>query len=86
MVAPGAGRADGTSTQSTLPASEGGEPRTAAAETVREATLADVERIDSLTLEDFAADFSRVTVPEGPLSDQQIQSVAENFLEVLRGS
>ena len=50
----------------------------------REATLADLDRLESLTLEDFAADFERVKMPEGPLEDEDITRAAESFLEKLR--
>jgi type IV secretion system protein VirD4 len=56
-----------------------------AAETVREATAADVERLESLTLEDFAADFSNVVVPEGsPMSDPDMNAAVTSFLASLR--
>ena len=36
---------------------------------IRNATVEDVERIESLTLEDFACDFSKVPIPDrdGPV-------------------
>jgi type IV secretion system protein VirD4 len=55
------------------------EPRT------REATIADIDRIESITLEDFAADLERVKLPEGPLSDEDAARAVENLLEALRG-
>jgi len=68
------------------------DPRTApseairAAETVeRDATTDDIERIESLTLEDFAADFSAVELPtEGRMSEDQMKDAVESFLETLR--
>ena len=52
---------------------------------VREATLADLERIDDLTLEDFAVNFDRVKLPaEGRLSEQDMQAAVDSFLESLR--
>lgn len=51
---------------------------------VREATVADVERIDSLTLEDFAADFDQIELPLGPLSEEDLHAAADRFLQVLR--
>jgi type IV secretion system protein VirD4 len=67
-------------------------PRTApsealrAVETVeRDATAEDIERIESLTLEEFAADFSAVKLPtEGRMSEDQMKDAVENFLETLR--
>ena len=56
------------------------------AETVaREATTEDIERIESLTLEDFAADFSAVELPtEGRMSEDQMKDAVESFLDTLR--
>ena len=56
------------------------------AETVeREATAEDIERIESLTLEDFAADFSAVELPtEGRMSEDQMKDAVESFLDTLR--
>jgi type IV secretion system protein VirD4 len=56
------------------------------AETVeREATAEDIERIESLTLEDFAADFSAVDLPtEGRMSEDQMKDSVESFLDTLR--
>ena len=60
----------------------------AVASATREATVADIERIDQLTLEDFAVDFDRVQLPqkgEGErLSAQELQAAADSFLESLR--
>jgi type IV secretion system protein VirD4 len=52
---------------------------------VREATFKDIERIESLTLEDFERDFSKVQIPdkEGPLSDRQMKTAVESFLSTL---
>ena len=57
-----------------------------AVETVeRDATAEDIERIESLTLEDFAADFSAVELPaEGRMSEDQMKDAVESFLETLR--
>ena len=54
-------------------------------EVIREVTVKDIERIESLTLEDFATDFSRVPIPdkEGPLSDGEIRIAADAFLKTL---
>jgi hypothetical protein len=45
----------------------------------------DIERIESLTLEDFATDFSKVPMPdkEGPLSEGEITMAADAFLKTL---
>jgi type IV secretion system protein VirD4 len=50
----------------------------------REATLADVDRIESLTLEDYAVDFGHLEVPEGPLSTEDASRLAENFVQAFR--
>jgi type IV secretion system protein VirD4 len=52
---------------------------------MREATVEDIERIESLTLEDFAADFSKVKSPdhEGPLSDSETTALVDIFLNSL---
>jgi type IV secretion system protein VirD4 len=54
---------------------------------IREATLEDIERIDALTLEDFAADFSRVPMPqrEGLLSESEMDAAVDQFMGTLRG-
>jgi len=74
-----------------LPGSPPG-ARATASETVRsvetverEATAEDIERIESLTLEDFAADFSAVELPtEGTMSEDQMHGAVESFLATLR--
>ena len=52
---------------------------------LRDATVEDIERIDSLTLEDFAADFSKVKAPdhEGRVSDGEMTGLVETFLSSL---
>ena len=68
------------------------DPRTAPSEAIRavetverDATTDDIERIESLTLEDFAADFSAVELPtEGRMSEDQMKDAVESFLETLR--
>lgn len=50
----------------------------------REATVEDIDRIESLTLGDFAADFSAVELPtEGPMSEDQMKDAVESFLATL---
>ena len=53
---------------------------------IRDATVEDVERIESLTLEDFAADFSRVSIPDrgGPLTDGEMKVAVDAFLNSVR--
>jgi type IV secretion system protein VirD4 len=52
---------------------------------IREGTVADVERIETLTLEDFATDFSKVRIPDqdGPLSEAEMKGAVESFLDSL---
>jgi type IV secretion system protein VirD4 len=68
-----------------------GAPEPAGAETIaptREATVADLDRLESLTLEDFAVDFSKVKLPEKAegerLAPEELQAAVESFLETLR--
>jgi type IV secretion system protein VirD4 len=61
------------------------EPLHSAEAIEREATADDIERIESLTLEDFAADFSAVDLPtEGRMSEDQMKDAVESFLDTLR--
>ena len=59
-----------------------------APEAVRDATLADIDRIESLTLDDFAADFDKVQLPEKAegerLTSEELKVAAESFLASLR--
>jgi type IV secretion system protein VirD4 len=51
----------------------------------REARIEDLERVETLTLDDFAADFSDVKVPaEGRMSDHEMQQAVDSFLASLR--
>jgi type IV secretion system protein VirD4 len=52
---------------------------------IRDATVEDIERIESLTLQDFATDFSKIPMPdkEGPLSEGEITMAADAFLKTL---
>lgn len=55
---------------------------------VREATLEDIERLDSLTLEDFAAPLDQVKMPEKPagerLTDAEMRTAVDQFLQTLQ--
>ena len=59
-----------------------------APEAVRDATLADIDRIESLTLDDFATDFDKVKLPEKAdgerMTSDEIRVAAESFLATLR--
>ena len=52
---------------------------------IRDATVEDIERIESLTLEDFACDFSKVSIPDrdGPVSEPEMNAAVESFLDSL---
>jgi hypothetical protein len=51
----------------------------------REATIEDIERIEELKLEDFAADFSQVTLPDAErLTEEDLGVAVESFLSSLR--
>lgn len=65
------------------------DPEAERAPRTREATMEDLERIDSLTLDDFAVDWSRVEIPQKAdgesLTDGELQRAADSFLETIRG-
>ena len=54
----------------------------------RKSTLADMEQIDSLTLDDFAVDWSRVEIPqkaEGDrLTSEELHRAVDSFLATIR--
>jgi len=54
----------------------------------REATIDDIDRLDSLKLEDFDADFSHVKLPEKAegerMTPEELQQAAEDFIATLR--
>jgi type IV secretion system protein VirD4 len=53
---------------------------------IREGTVEDIDLLESLTLEDFATDFSKVPIPdkEGPLSDAEMKVVVDAYLSSLQ--
>jgi hypothetical protein len=55
---------------------------------VRDATVEDIDRLQSLTLEDFDVDFDRIQVPQKPegerLTSQELNAAVESFLNTLR--
>ena len=51
---------------------------------VRIGTAADIDRIESLTLEDYAAEFSKVQIPEGDVTDAEVDAAVKQFLDMLR--
>ena len=62
--------------------------REAEPQVIREATIEDIERLDSIKLEEFAADFSRVEIPQKAdgerLTSGELHAAAESFLNSLR--
>jgi type IV secretion system protein VirD4 len=50
-------------------------------------TSVDAEELESLTLEDFEVDFSRVELPthDGPWNEQEIQTAVHSFVDTLQG-
>ena len=55
---------------------------------VREATVDDIDRLESLTLEDFDVDLKNVKIPEKPagerLSSEELNAAVDSFLESLK--
>ena len=55
---------------------------------VREASIEDIDRLETLTLEDFDVDFDRIKIPEKPdgerLTSEELHSAVESFLSTLR--
>ena len=53
--------------------------------TVREATVEDIDRLDTLTLEDFAVDFDKVQLPDrDKLTEPELAAAVDSFLSTLR--
>ncbi|WP_198266670.1 type IV secretory system conjugative DNA transfer family protein [sulfur-oxidizing endosymbiont of Gigantopelta aegis] len=52
----------------------------------RPITAKDLENIDNLDLSDFSCDFSKIEVPEGKISDEQMEELAASFLSTLTDS
>jgi type IV secretion system protein VirD4 len=50
-----------------------------------EATLADIDRLESITLEEYAVDLDDLEVPEGPLNEEQISRAAGSFVGAFQG-
>jgi type IV secretion system protein VirD4 len=70
-----------------LAAVESSEGRSIEESVVREATIEDIDRIDQLQLADFAAPIEQIKVPQdGRLTDEQMNHLASEFLDVLQRS
>ena len=66
---------------------EGSSPPASLTSRSREATLADIDRIESLTLDDYAVDVSQFSLPlDGGTSEADLQAAAERFIQSMRGS
>jgi type IV secretion system protein VirD4 len=73
----------------TVPLATESSPREAATlPMVREATVDDIDRLESLTLEDFDVDLKNVKIPEKPagerLSSEELNAAVDSFLESLK--
>jgi type IV secretion system protein VirD4 len=75
----------GESAQGAPAAQPANEGTAEAAPVSRAAGPADIERLESLTLEDFATEFSHVEIPdhEGPMTDAEMNKAVDSFLETL---
>ena len=66
----------------------GGEIREAKKPVFREATMADIDRLESLTLEDFAAPLGEIDVPQKAdgerLTAEEMNAAVEQFLQTLQ--
>ncbi len=83
---PAARASDGHDTSESGPDGAGAQPP--AAEGIREATVDDIERLESLTLEDFAASFDQVQLPQKApgekMTDEELHAAVDSFLQVLQ--
>jgi len=61
-------------------------PKKTEATVFREATVEDIQRIESLTLEDFATDFPEIRSPdhEGPMTAEETQSRLDLFMSSIK--
>jgi type IV secretion system protein VirD4 len=52
---------------------------------IRDVTAADIERIETFELSDYAIDFSKVSFPdrEGPLSAEEIDAAIDRFMDII---
>ena len=74
---------EGTSSQETGSAAP---PHIKEEVVIREGTEKDIDRLESLTLQDFATDFSKVPIPdkEGPLTDGEMKVAVDAFVNSVR--
>lgn len=49
----------------------------------RDITVADIENIDNLNLDDFSCDFSKIEIPEGSISDDAMDDLVSQFFNGL---
>lgn len=78
----------GGSVESAAEPASGGEIREAKKAVFREATMEDIDRLESLTLEDFAAPLGEIELPakaEGErLTAEEMNAAVEQFLQTLQ--
>lgn len=62
-----------------------GDARTETISRVRDGGAQDIERLETLALEDFATDFAKLQIPDrdGPLSEGEMAGLVQNFLNSL---
>jgi type IV secretion system protein VirD4 len=80
---PASSRAQLAAEGAALPAAPSSVPRETKEDVViRDGTVADIQRLESLTLDDFATDFSKVELPqhEGKMSDAEAKTAVDSFL------
>ena len=80
---PASSGAQPTAEGAALPAAASSVPRETKEDVViRDGTVADIQRLESLTLDDFATDFSKVELPQhdGKMSDAEARVAVDSFL------
>jgi type IV secretion system protein VirD4 len=80
---PASSRAQPAAEGAALPAAARSVPRETKEDVViRDGTVADIQRLESLTLDDFATDFSQLELPqhEGKMSDAEAKTAVDSFL------
>lgn len=49
----------------------------------RPVTAQDIENIDSLDLDNFSCDFSKIEVPKGDIDDEAMDALVNDFFDVM---
>ena len=52
----------------------------------RAVTVADIENIDKLNLDDFSCDFSKVEIPKGDITDDAMDDIVNQFFSGLEAA